>query len=67
LASHPQGGTQIQGVQAQNTEENIWSQEKSNGKKLQNEELHNFYSLPNIIRVIKTSMGVAGHIAHIRR
>jgi hypothetical protein len=33
-------------------------------KKLHNEELHNLYSLPNIIRMIKSrKMGWAGHVA----
>jgi hypothetical protein len=34
-------------------------------RKLHNEELHNLYSLPDIIRMIKSRrMGWAGHIAH---
>jgi hypothetical protein len=33
-------------------------------RKLQNEELHNLYSSPNIIRIIKSRrMGWVGHIA----
>jgi hypothetical protein len=35
-------------------------------RKLHNEELHNLYSSPNIIRMIKSrSMGWAGHVARM--
>jgi hypothetical protein len=33
-------------------------------RKLQNEELHNLYSSPNIITMIESSRRGAGHIAH---
>jgi hypothetical protein len=37
-------------------------------RELHNEELHNFYSSPNIIRWIKSKrMGCAGHAARIGR
>jgi hypothetical protein len=36
-------------------------------KKLHNEELHNLYSLPNIIRMVKSRrMRWAGHVARMR-
>jgi hypothetical protein len=37
-------------------------------RKLQEEELHNLYSFPNIIRMIKTRrMRWAGYVARMRR
>jgi hypothetical protein len=37
-----------------------------NWRKLHNEELHNLYSLPNIIRMIKSrKMRWAGHVAQM--
>jgi hypothetical protein len=37
-------------------------------RKLHNEELHNLYSPPNIIRMIKSRrMGCAGHVARVER
>jgi hypothetical protein len=36
-------------------------------RKMHNEELHNLYSLPNIIRMIKLSRVIwAGHVAHMK-
>jgi hypothetical protein len=36
-------------------------------RKLHNEEFHNFYSLPSIIRIMKsTRMRWAGHVGQIR-
>jgi hypothetical protein len=34
-------------------------------RKLHNEELNSLYSLPNIVRVIKSRMGWAGHVARM--
>jgi hypothetical protein len=36
-------------------------------RKLHNEELHDLYSTPNIVRVITTRMRWAGHVARMGR
>jgi hypothetical protein len=36
-------------------------------RKLHNEELNEFYSLPNIASVVKSKMGWAGHVARMGR
>jgi hypothetical protein len=55
LVSDIKGGTQTEDVGEQGAEQNIWTR---HCRKLQNEELHNLYSLPSIIRMIKS-----GHVA----
>jgi hypothetical protein len=53
---------------AQSVEEDIWTQKKEDGswRKLHNDELHNLYSLPNIVRVIKSRrLRWAGHVARM--
>jgi hypothetical protein len=46
-------------------EENIWTEERcGDWRKLLNEELHNLYSSPNVIRMIKSRrMRWTGHVA----
>jgi hypothetical protein len=40
---------------------------KGGWRKLHNEDIHNLYSLPNIIEMIKSRMKWAGHVAQIER
>jgi hypothetical protein len=43
-----------------------WDEIIRGWRKLHNKELHNFYSSPNIIRLMKTwRVGWAGHVAHM--
>jgi hypothetical protein len=56
-SSDIKGGTKTKGVWEQGVEENIWIEEVwSDGRldKLHNEKLHNLYSLPRIIRMIRS-------------
>jgi hypothetical protein len=50
----------------QGAEENIWTRDEVTGdwRKLHNEELHNLYSSPSIIRMIKSRrIRWAGYVA----
>jgi hypothetical protein len=41
------------------------NEEDGSWRKLHNDELHSLYSLPNIVRVIKSMMRWAGHMARM--
>jgi hypothetical protein len=42
-----------------------WDGVTGGWRKLHNEELHNLYSLPSIIRIIKSRIRWAGHVARM--
>jgi hypothetical protein len=63
LTSNIKGGTQTKSLREQGAEENIWTEERSNRKY---EELHNFHTSTNIIRMTKPrSMSWTGYVARM--
>ena len=69
MFSYIKGGIQAKGILKQDPEANICSQEgcEWGWRRLHNEELHNLYSSPNIVRVIKfRRLRWAGHVARMK-
>jgi hypothetical protein len=69
LDSDIKRGTQTEGVGEQGSEEDIWPKRDEvmgGSRKLHNEELHDLYSSPSIIRIMKSGrMRWAEHVARI--
>ena len=68
MVSYIKGGTQVNSIWKQDSEENIWKKNDANGewRKLSNEELHGLYRSPNIVRVIKARrLRLVGHLARM--
>jgi hypothetical protein len=56
----------VEGVWEQGAEENIWTDVLAGSRKLHEDELHNLYSSPSTIRMIKSKwMRWVGHVARI--
>jgi hypothetical protein len=56
LVTHSERITYIEEVSEEGTEKNIWTYEGGSNtrlKEIANEELHNLYTSPDVIRVIK--------------
>jgi hypothetical protein len=49
-----EGGTQNEGVLEQDADENIWTKESWSNRRVNNGNLHNLYSFPSIIGIIKS-------------
>jgi hypothetical protein len=67
LVSDIMGGTQTEGVWEQDAEKNIWTAVTGVWRKLNNEELHDLYYSPSIIRTLKSRIKLARQVARMGR